>query len=437
MNDHARHPAADSPPGTLFRPLVLLRLAGLLLLGCILTADRARAQIANESARIDSTLWIEPAALQGIPLPTKADMAADQDVPGPLSETDGETLARLRDDVPPGVVYATPTRTERALANARADYQATGRARIIRDGTTLVLPFGRMQPVLKTTVLRFTLVELGWNEYVKDRFIGDSLRWSVDYGVLGVEGNFRQIVAIKPSECGISTNLALTTNRMRIYNLALESDPCEMEASRNPQGEYAVHVRFWYPEGSRFRPVTPREATAGGGEWEWRSAFGHDVFPQNTPGQVGLQSAFRGTPFAPTRRTAGYNAAPGGGGAWSESTGRGMPTVSADDLHTAYEIDAGRGFPCPPVSVSDDGNRMFIRFPVDGAGCRERFPLFAEGEDGNLQLINYSVYDGHLYVTSGVPTRAVILYQTERGRQRRVEIVRKEASDERPRGRRR
>jgi type IV secretory pathway VirB9-like protein len=114
-----------------------------------------------------------------------------------------------------------------------------------------------------------------------------------------------------------------------------------------------------------------------------------------------------------------------------------MPTVSADDLHTAYQIDAGRGFPCPPVSVSDDGNRMFIRFPVGGAGCRERFPLFAEGEDGDLQLINYSVYDGHLYVTSGVPTRAVILYQTERGRQRRVEIIRKEASGERPRGRRR
>jgi len=437
MNDHARHPAADSPRWTLFRPLVLLRLAGLLLLGCILTTDRARAQIANGSARIDSMRWIEPAALQGIPLPSKANTAADEKVLGQPSPPNGEALARLRDDVPPGVVYATPTRAERALANARADYQATGRARIIRDGTTLVLPFGRMQPVLKTTVLRFTLVELGWNEYVKDRFIGDSLRWSVDYGVLGVEGNFRQIVAIKPSECGISTNLALTTNRMRIYNLALESDPCEMEASRNPQGEYAVHVRFWYPEGSRFRPVTPREATAGGGEREWRSAFGHDVFPQNTPGQVGLQSAFRGTPFAPTRRTAGYNAAPEGGDAWSESTGRGMPTVSADDLHTAYEIDAGRGFPCPPVSVSDDGNRMFIRFPVGGAGCRERFPLFAEGEDGDLQLINYSVYDGHLYVTSGVPTRAVILYQTERGRQRRVEIIRKEASGERPRGRRR
>jgi len=80
---------------------------------------------------------------------------------------------------------------------------------------------------------------------------------------------------------------------------------------------------------------------------------------------------------------------------------------------------------------------MFIRFPVGGAGCRERFPLFAKGEDGDLQLINYSVYDGHLYVTSGVPTRAVILYQTERGRQRRVEIIRKEASGERPRGRRR
>lgn len=472
MNDHARKPAVDSIRWTLSRPLVLLPLAGdlltarhllalyaagrsgagrfgaggipaafllagLLLAGCILTAGRARAQVENESARLDSTLWIEPAALQGIPLPSKGDTAADEKAPGEPSPPHAEALARLRDEVPSGLAYATPTRSEQALANARADYQATGRARIIRDGTTLVLPYGRMQPVLKTTVLRFTLVELGQNEYVKDRFIGDSLRWSVDYGVLGVEGNFRQIVAIKPSECGISTNLALTTNRMRIYNLALESDPCEMEGSRNPQGEYAVHVRFWYPEGSRFRPLTPPEATAGAGDWEQRSAFGQDPFAPDPPRQVDLQGAFRGTAVALTRRTAGYNPAPGGADLWSEQGGRGMPTVSAEDLHTAYEIDAGRGFPCPPVSVSDDGNRMFIRFPADGPRCSERFPLFAEGEDGDLQLINYSVYDGHLYVTSGVPTRAVILYQNERGRQRRVDIVRKEAPGERRRARRR
>lgn len=471
MNDHARVPAADSIQSTLTRPLALLPcagylparylltlyaaecsstgrfaaggtpagflLAGVLLAAAILTAGRARAQVENESARIDSTLWIEPAALQGIPLPSKADTAADEKASGPPSPPRAAALARLRDEVPSGVAYATPTRTDQALANARADYRATGRARIVRDGTTLVLPYGRMQPVLKTTVLRFTLVELGWNEYVKDRFIGDSLRWSVDYGVLGVEGKFRQIVAVKPSECGISTNLALTTNRMRIYNLALESDPCEMEASRNPQGEYAVHVRFWYPEGSRFRPLIPPEATAGAGAWELNRAFGQEAFAQSTPGQEGLRQAFRGTTWPPTRRTAGYNPAPGGGDSWSESAGRGMPTVRAEDLHTAYEIDAGRGFPCPPVSVSDDGDRMFIRFPADGARCRERFPLFAEGEDGDLQLINYSVYDGHLYVTNGVPIRAVILYQTERGRQRRVEIVRKEAPGERRRDRRR
>ncbi|MEL6690158.1 MAG: DNA polymerase III subunit alpha, partial [Pseudomonadota bacterium] len=56
----------------------------------------------------------------------------------------------------------------------------------VRDvGRVLQMPYGQVDPVLKTALLRTTLVELGRNEWVVDRFMGDTLRWDIDFGAVG------------------------------------------------------------------------------------------------------------------------------------------------------------------------------------------------------------------------------------------------------------
>ncbi len=61
------------------------------------------------------------------------------------------------------------------VRDAIAEYQRTGRARVLEVGQTILVPYGQVDPVLKTALLRTTLIELGRNEWVVDRFMGDTL----------------------------------------------------------------------------------------------------------------------------------------------------------------------------------------------------------------------------------------------------------------------
>ena len=272
------------------------------------------------------------------------------------------------------------TAEDLAIREAILEYQQTGVARVIEIGQTILAPYNQIEPVLKTALLRTTLVELDRNEYVVDRFIGDSLRWSVDFGVTGSEGNFRQVVSIKPRDQDITTSLVLTTNTGRIYQFTLDSEPYPINQNQNPVGiPYTSHVRFYYPD---------------------------DGLPPDP-----LQSRNVGTD----------------GLLWS-STGGAPGTVSGDGfgdlLNDNYDVRTDDGFPCAPTFVGDDGIRLIVRFPdtAEDPYCSTRFPLYAVSEGGELQLLNYSVLGGNTYVTERLPGEARILYLTEDGERREVRI---------------
>ena len=254
------------------------------------------------------------------------------------------------------------------------EYQRTGRARVLEVGQTILVPYGQVDPVLKTALLRTTLIELGRNEWVVDRFMGDTLRWNVDFGTVGTDQSFRQIVSVRPTDQDLTTSLVLTTNTGRIYQLTLDSEPYpNIQRTQNPTDiPYTAHVKFYYPdEGS-------------------------------VDGLVSLTGA---------------TGLPDGMGGFVDPNALPLRTAS-------YVIDADDGFPCPPISAGDNGTHLRLQFPdhTESLACAQRFPLYAVDDEGALTLLNYAVEGGNTYVADRVPAEARVLYRTDSGALRQVRI---------------
>ncbi len=263
------------------------------------------------------------------------------------------------------------------VRDAIAEFQRTGRARVLEVGQTILVPYGQVDPVLKTALLRTTLIELGRNEWVVDRFMGDTLRWDVDFGAVGTEDSYRQIVSVKPSDQDLTTSLVLTMSSGRIYQFTLDSEPYPaIERTQNPTDiPYTAHVKFYYPEEG------------------------------SVDGLVSLAGGF------------GAGAAGGAASTFIDPNGLALNTAN-------YVIEADPGFPCAPVSAGDNGTHLRLHFPdhSQDLACAQRFPLYAVDESGELQLLNYSVEGGNTYVADRVPAEARVLYRTGNGEVRQVTI---------------
>jgi len=93
----------------------------------------------------------------------------------------------------------------------------------VEPGVTIV-PFGTAAPELQCETLRVCAVELETGERVVKTYLGDGERWKVDVQ-LSQEGGIKPLVVLKPAECGIETNLIVSTDR-RIYDVLVRSRSC-------------------------------------------------------------------------------------------------------------------------------------------------------------------------------------------------------------------
>jgi type IV secretion system protein TrbG len=122
----------------------------------------------------------------------------------------------------------------------------------IEPGVTLV-PFGTATPELECETLRVCAIELEPGERVIKTFLGDGERWKVEVE-LSQEGGIKPLVVLKPTECGIETNLIITTDR-RIYDVLVKSRSCGGPGeglklgSRRLRFEYGSFSQAWNDKG--------------------------------------------------------------------------------------------------------------------------------------------------------------------------------------------
>jgi type IV secretion system protein TrbG len=237
-----------------------------------------------------------------------------------------------------------------AVAEATHEYERTGVARTIEEGAFLTFPYGHSQPTVTCAPLRACVIELEAGESVLSRIAGDTQRWEIELAPAGPDGH-TPLVVVKPHDCGLTTNLVLTTTAGRIYDLTLDSPPC-VPGGVNPHGVYVRHVRFYYPD-----------ATV---------------------------QAWSSPPSAPAP-TADHAAAP----------------AHAEAFNFAYRVRRQHHFPWIPLAVFDDGVHCYIKLPPQAAH-RDAPVLFAVHDDGSKELLNYSVTN-ETYVTDRVFRSAVLV----------------------------
>lgn len=245
----------------------------------------------------------------------------------------------------------TPTELPREVAAAP---EAGGQ--VVTFGFAALGADGAREPVLRCAVLRACVVDLepGERLLVPAPIIGDAVRWRAGVAATGPGGS-ASIVWIKPTDCGLATNLVLPTDR-RVYHVALDSGPCGAAGARV---RYVSRARFTYPDDST--------RTTGGGI---RTAATAGVFSAAAQALAGIP-------------------------------------VDALRLNFSYDLRRDRRFPWSPARVFDDGAHTFIQLPPE-ADAYAAPALFELDDGGGKTLLNYVVRDG-FYVTDRTFRRALLV----------------------------
>jgi type IV secretion system protein VirB9 len=306
-----------------------------LALALVLSILRPGASVAEETSPPDGNLAAATAAASttAIPASSPTSLLSPASASVPADDPDG------------------------ALASIDAFKAGTRPPVIERPGVTLI-PYGYAAATLHCAPLRVCAVELAHGEQVLHVATGDSERWAVQPAATGA-GGATPLLFVKPSACNVTTNLVVTTDR-HVYQLLLDSPPCEEAADRgyNPHLPYTPLVRFYHP--NEFVET-----------WSRANARAADA----------AEAEARSVPLA--------------GGA------------DLDTLHFSYTWHLEHRFPWQPAQVFDDGIHCYIHLPSRPKDLEA--PVLAVLDDSGKQtLINYAVR-GDYYVTDRLFHRAVFL----------------------------
>ena len=113
--------------------------------------------------------------------------------------------------------------SERAAELAARQWQTAGEAReLIGTNGEVMYPYGASRPTITCAPLHVCVIQLIDGEKISQYSIGDNVRW-----IIQTASSTRPIVAIKPTEPNIVTNLMIATDAGRVYYMTLESDPVD------------------------------------------------------------------------------------------------------------------------------------------------------------------------------------------------------------------
>jgi type IV secretion system protein TrbG len=227
------------------------------------------------------------------------------------------------------------------------------------------VPYGESTPKLSCTPLSACLVALQTGETVQSRFLADSSGWEVQPGTTGPQQGL-PILAIKPHNCGLSTNLFVSTDR-RVYELLLEALPCDAPTLK---AEAIPILRFIYPE-----------------------AFGRN-WADDAPA----------APPAP---------------------GVALQATTVTNLNFAYEWSSGRKAIDPKI-VYDDGKRTYIVLRPEDVN-RGYAPAVFALSGGKLEAVNFTppLPGGATYVIDRVVAQLALVVGNDKNQ--RTTINRKGA----------
>lgn len=252
------------------------------------------------------------------------------------------------------------TRSEVAVrdpvATAVAEYEKTGNAPVIQEKGVILHPFGHGTPKLSCAPLQACRIELQSGEAIlSDPALGDTERWMTVQIVTG-PGGATPVLVVKPTDCGVATNIMISTDR-RIYDLDLEAGDCRRGSAQ--EAAYTRAVGFYYPDDAIALAAAPEPAAA------------------------------------PT-----------------------IEEMVARARNTNYRWKRKNGFPWEPARVADDGVRTYIELPPEALHGVAPV-LYLVDDEGEFSILNYTPQD-NIYLTDRVLDHAALVIGEGNGDQERA-----------------
>ena len=162
-------------------------------------------------------LPLVPKSSQAIPIqPYSHTQKIDQDKNlAPIASTpNAKEIAQAR---------KIPAADAARLAAAKK-WEETGAAdALVGAGGAIEYPYGFSRPTITCAPLHVCSVALQDGESITSVSLGDTVRWLLQTAVAGN----KPVMAIKPTQAGLSTNLMVTTDKGRVYYMHLVSSKTE------------------------------------------------------------------------------------------------------------------------------------------------------------------------------------------------------------------
>lgn len=167
-----------------------------------------------------------------------------------------------RPDTPPAIDYISPsavplTNKEMKALHLAKDWNRNNIDPVLAGGGKVVYVHGASIPTVVASPMNVCDVELEPGETVHEFMVGDSARWMVDTGTVGVGPRATTHIFIKPVDAGLETSAVVTTDR-RVYHLRLVSQ----------KTGHIPYVGFLYSETMRQQAAAKQAQDAKKAEWE-------------------------------------------------------------------------------------------------------------------------------------------------------------------------
>lgn len=236
---------------------------------------------------------------------------------------------------------------------------------IMTDDGVLLYPYGQYEPSVICKPLQVCDIRFETGEKIIDAVMGDTSRWLVQGITSGIGKNTVQHIILKPQYPDLTTNMIVTTDKGRVYNLKLVS------SDKN----YVSAVGWYYPQeindtlDRKFKMSQAALANDG-------SSLGSSPNPINT----GSQTTANGIKV--------------------NSTGTSDDDIPVLDLDFRYEISGDKVI-WKPIRVFNDGKSTFIE--VDKKSLNMASPVFMvyDENSSSYEMVNYR-QKGNYYIVDQV-----------------------------------
>lgn len=254
---------------------------------------------------------------------------------------------------------------------------------IMTDDGILLYPYGQYEPVVVCKPLQVCDIRYETGEKIIDAVMGDTSRWLVQGITSGVGKNTVQHIILKPQYPDLTTNMIVTTDKGRVYNLKLIS------SDKN----YVSAVGWYYPQeindslDKKFRQSQAALANDGSGI--------STLSPNSL--NTGSQTTANGIKINSNGNSDDDN-------------------IPALDLDFRYEITGDKVI-WKPVRIFNDGKSTFIE--VDKKSLNMASPVFMvyDENSSSYEMVNYR-QKGNYYIVDQVFNVGIFISDVGRNQQK-------------------